>query len=397
MATDEEKKVASPTEEIETEDIFDKIVEDQSKFKTEEEKAADVIEAAKKTKEKTAKEKADEIFNDKDDPGKNKDKEKGKGKEKDTKDKGEKSDEKKPEDEEDDDPFKLDEELDPKDEIKKTSYKPILKKLNLDLEEGEDDNEDVFVSKINQQIEEAKTKTVLDLSKYNDEQKALIELLEVTGTQSSFFDPLGPLNDFMALSDAEKLSAYLKTEKGVAEKDIQDEIDKLTENGEFDKTLKKINDAINAEKKEVVSNVINKAKERANLLKAKEKQEKKLLADLVTKTSEFMGEKLPQHIKDYLLKSIDSGQFMKQNNTAEAQLNARLFNLFGSKILKSIEKRISEGKRSGYQEGRSKEFDKLHDTEKKNESKSITEKSKQASVSGDDPLKVFLDVLQEET
>lgn len=400
MKTKIENQEVKDFSAVETDDFFDAIIEEQKEgMSPDETKTTDDDEkptgkTKKKTEEKKPEDKTDTPIDDEDDKEKDIQKDDVEKKDKEVK----KPEDKKPEKKQDEDDIFFVPDIEKEKSAPKIDYKSIAKKFEIDFEDPEEEvDQDQFVDAIKKKIEDSKSLTQLDLSKYNDEQKELIKVLEISGNQYSFMDPISDLNDYLLLSDAKKLAVYLKFEKKMTDSQIQDETDRLVESGEFDSEVEKINSLIDDQKKLIMKEVFEKAKKRAESLQSKAKKENEELNAQIEKTTHFMGEKLPDNAKSYIKHLIKDGQFTKKLDNAESLINAQLFNLFGNKIIQKMKTQIDEAKRQGFITGRKKENDKLHDKEGSGNSRNLQDTGRKShdDMSSDDPLAGFNELIQE--
>lgn len=333
---------------------------EEGKEKSKEEKEAEEAEKAKKEAEEAEKAKKAE------EESKKKEKETG---EKKTEDESKKEEVKTGEDkkeeekkiETDDDIFDLSEFDKPGTKTDtKVSYKNLGKRLELNLEDN-DDNEEAFISAVQNKIENATQKTELDLSKYNDAQKNLIKVLEKTGSEKAFIDPVAGLNDWFALSDEKKLRAFYKFQHKLSDQQIEDKLDDLKEKNQFESEVEQVIKIISGEKEKILQDVTKNIEQRAARAHQQDVLFKKNMTSEITKMETFMGKKIKPEVKDFILSEIDTGRLVnKISSNPRAMVFARLFDMFGGRILKQFEDTIKEAKRQGYNVGKQSEKEKYH-------------------------------------
>ena len=111
---------------------------------------------------------------------------------------------------------------------------------------------------------------------------------------------------------------------------------------------------------------------------------------IVDRTEKFMGTKLPDNVRNYIKKEISTGKLARENNNAETQVLARLFSLYGSRILKQIQDEAKNASRDSYNKGLKKEKGKLHNLPPKKQTQDAIEQKKQTEIV--DPLAMFANI-----
>lgn len=311
----------------------------------------------------------------------------------------------KPEEKKDDQPeepeFKLDDNTDKienPNKDKEYDYIKAAKALDLDIKEN---SYDEYINAVKTKIETSKKIVEPDLSKYDDETKKVVSFLEKGGTVKDIVEPLKKYDDFLLLSPEDKIKEVWKAE-GKTAKQIEEDLNDIefleTELREYYRDVEKLskaqvsekinevieNDKVEETHRKLFSEMFNKEiktlreqkyseivgdfdKKILSLQKKDEEQaqlERESLKSLVDKTSEYKGIKIPENVKTFIKSQIDTGDFNKFLNNAEAQLNAFLDLKFRSQIEDHLKKSVDDASRSGYNKGLDKKTQKLHNIPK---------------------------------
>ena len=240
-------------------------------------------------------------------------------------------------------------------------------------------------------VESAKQQTVLDLSKYNEEQKEFITFLENGGTFKDFMDPLKSITDAIIADDEQKVKDYLMLVEGVKESEVQAKIDDLIEMDKFDKKVEDIDNQLYAlrEKKfkEIVARSNEIASKHSSNTAAQSAKEKADLLDAIKNMKSFMGIELNDNVRTFLNKEVEKGVFNQAINNPRTKVEGRLYALVGTKILQKLQADAKDASRSGYNTGILKEKEKLHHAQVERKAGGVEEQKKREPDT--DPLGAF--------
>lgn len=245
-----------------------------------------------------------------------------------------------------------------KKQTEKVDWAGVAEEVGLEGFEGKTFDE--FKKGVKKHFEQASEKVEFDLSKYDEETQGIIKFFESGGTRKDLADVTKPYTDYLLKSDEEKVSDYLKnSEKLQTEEEISARIEELIDEGEFDDTVKKINGMIMNRREEIFNEFMKEAEQKTTAIQDKVAEEaeaeKEAMLNVIDDMDDFMGEKLPAKTKAFLREEIKAGLLTKNNNNAQTQVKARLFDLFGQRIMANVEKRLKEASRSGYNSAIEKE------------------------------------------
>lgn len=216
-------------------------------------------------------------------------------------------------------------------------------------------------------IEESKTKVEIDTSKYTGEQLALFNHLQDEKTLAEFADLAEPYISFLSLSDDEKVKRHLEINKGMkSQKDIDEEVDRLVMDDEYDSVVKEINESVIALKDQQIAEKIGKIKADFETVQSNNSKviasEVQALLKAADEITEFMGRPLTEEFKIKLKEEISSGTLTKVNNNAQTQVKARLYDLVGGPIYQQLVKKSEIERNEAYERGLSKGQGTLHNT-----------------------------------
>ena len=250
------------------------------------------------------------------------------------------------------------------------NYEDIAKELEIQIDETGIKTKDALVSALQKKLESNKQKVEFNLEKFDPyEQKVIKFIAEHEGDLESLIRPAAQIDDFLRQSPEEKLTE-IYTNQGKTPAQVADVIEDLQTRGELDNEIKKIDAYFIEQRNQVIDTAIKDAGDRAEVLRQKNElltqAEKSSLKEQVGKINEFMGVKLTDKWKAHLLSEIESGKLQSANNIAEAQLNARLFTLLGSEILKTMELKVKDANREGYNNADKKASAERHQVPPKN-------------------------------
>ena len=245
---------------------------------------------------------------------------------------------------EEENPFVLEEEEKKPEEPKpgdvpKIDFLELGKELGLEVK---DNTPDAFKEAHEQAVEAAKQKVEVDLTKFNDKEKIVIDWLHNGGNLEDFFKPLMAFDSFLAQPDDEKVKEWLINEEGVDKAQVDERLNQIIEEGHFDAYVDKVDQTISGLREQKYNQVMQSIKSTNDAYQASVQQtaikERGELKTVLDQTKEFMGIPIPDNVKDILKREIDGGQFTKKNDNAQTQMKARLFDLFGDKVLAKVNK-----------------------------------------------------------
>ena len=298
--------------------------------------------------------------------------------------------------------FKLEDEIkkidiSPDNIVPSFSLEDAAKDLEIELGEKKDKVE--FIAAVKAKIEAAKEIKQLDLSKYDDETKQVINLLEKGITIKDIIEPLKRYDNFISLSKEEKISEIWKAD-GKTDKQIQEDLkDEDVAEKELREYYREIEGKSKAQITEIIEDLVSEEKlldthkdllskqytseiktireekykeiladseKKILSLQSKDKlesqEEKKNLITTLNNTKEYKGLKLPTEVLKDIESKIENGEFFKTLDNASAQINAYLDLRFRDQIDKAYEKRITEVTRLSYNKGTDKVKAKLHNS-----------------------------------
>lgn len=266
--------------------------------------------------------------------------------------------------------------LDPT-ELKIEDWTKVAKFLDIEIT---DNNADALKSAYQEKLE--KQKAQVDLTKFTPDAQALIEHVNKGGDPLEILNPLKPLDDILALSPEDRVRKDLKLQ-GFSETKIENYIERLQEEEEFDSYVAELDKSINQLKKEKIVELVAKANEKkAAELEAIKNQNRFESQEIINKLDtieKFMGVALPKEAKIALKADVENGVFFKELDNAEAQTNAYLFRKYGQKIEAHYNEKLKAERRAGYNEGVQKLKDGLHNTPPKNASSGHGDTNKASS------------------
>ena len=378
------KEETTDTEEILEEDPKDKEVSEEAKIKLQKKAEED----QKEEGAKLSKENEDEIHifdKEGDDDTKEEVKKEGDDKKEDEKD------------EEEPEMFstkELEEELENEKDVKETSKTVDWKKIagSIKLPEDlkiniEDDSLDGFKSAVKKSIENAQTKTVFDIEKFEEPQQEVINYFLNGGKKEDLLSPLKEIDDVLVSDPEVKALNYFIGAEDLSEKDAQEKVNELIESDGLDNQIKIINKELYDLRESRYQEVIKQNSDTGNQISENKKNETKAMSDYVNNMTEFMGTKLPDNVKTYLKKEIETGKLAEKNNNAESQIIARLFTLYGNQILKKMQDEAKNASRESYNKGLEKEKRKVHNVPPKKQTQTAVEQKKQTDII--EPLALF--------
>lgn len=188
----------------------------------------------------------------------------------------------------------------------------------------------------------AKQTVEVDLSKFNEKEKIIIDYLHQGGTLEDFFKPLMAFDNFLSQADDVKVKDWLLNEEGVAQNQLDERLGQIIDEGQFDAYVDKVNTAVNELRTGKYNQVLATVKQTNDNYQAKvqagQVKERTELKQVLDNTKEFMGISIPDNVKDILKREIDTGAFTDKNDNAQTQMKARLFDLFGDKVLSKVNK-----------------------------------------------------------
>lgn len=307
------------------------------------------------------------------------------------------------EDEEDKEPdlfdtSKLETELEKESSIKTSSKSIDWKKVAdaIDLPEDlkinlKEETIDGFKEAVKASIENARQKVAFDMEQFNDDQKEVINYFLNDGSKADLLNPLKEIDDVLLQPSEDKVMEYLIGVDGLNKEAAQEKINDMIENDTLDAKVTSINNELYSLRetryKEIIGSVTDKQKQRTeNIIK-----ENKAMSAHIDDMSEFMGMKLPDNVKSYIKKEIETGKLAKANNNAESQIVARLFALYGNQILKQIQEGAKNASRESYNKGLEKEKKKIHNIPPKKQAQTAI-KQKDNSSGIVDPLALFQNI-----
>jgi disulfide oxidoreductase YuzD len=260
--------------------------------------------------------------------------------------------------------------------------------LSLDL--GEDNTLDGFKAAVKKTIEDAKQKVEFKMDGFDDGQKEVVNYFLNGGKKADLLTPLKQVDDLILEDGETKVKNFYVHSEGLTEDAAQEKINDLLEEDKFDDMVKTINGKLLDIRETQFNKIIednNTTKEDSVKLKQKEYKEMETYVDDV-KT--FMGIKLPEKVKSLLKKEINTGKLTNMNDSAEAQVLARLYMLYGTKIIKQINEGAKNESRDSYNKGQKTVKEKIHNLPPKVKSQEAIEQKKDSGLV--DPLALFADM-----
>jgi len=274
---------------------------------------------------------------------------------------------------------------------KKFDWKKFGKNFEIELDENDPDK---FISAVKTKIDEAKTKTEVDVSKYGEDSQKVIRHLEQGGTLEELMAPLAKIDKYLGEADDDTLlrDYYMNREK-MTEDQADEKISELHENETYEEQVEKVTkllkDFRQSKFNDILSTSADKAAKREKEISDNRSKELKAMTDVVDKTETFMGIKLTDEVKTYIKKEISTGKLAEKNNNARTQVFARLFELFGEKIIASFQKQVKDASREGFNTGKQKELEKTHNIVPTSRTPAASEQKNRKS---EDPLAGFRNI-----
>ncbi len=189
-------------------------------------------------------------------------------------------------------------------------------------------------------IEEAKAEVSEEkfLSKYSPETRARLELLNSGMTEEQINAPFQQIEKFKAMDGAQLVRASIELEHPNWSKEVVDkEMEILANDGKVEHEEQKIRiqlDEMATEIKNDFSNRVAKYKEEQG--KVSEVQKQKELSTIKTaldKVPEFIGKKVTETDKQYLLNKLSNGYLETLKNNPDKLIKAAMFDEWGEKGL----------------------------------------------------------------
>jgi len=287
---------------------------------------------------------------------------------------------------------KLDEEAKVSEVAAKLDWTGIAKnELGIDLK-ANDQSE--FLQAVKTKIDEASKKVEVDLTKYPEDAKQVIQFLENDGDINEILNPLAVIDKYVSdTTEEDVVIDYFTEYEGLTKKQAEEKVEELQDSDKFDDQYEKAKKMLLDFRSKRAKDLINASNDKINAKLAETEQkiesEKNEMIKVVDELKDFMGIKVNDKAKAYLKKEISSGKLTLSNNNAKTQVIARMFDLFGSQVIDSINKRIKDSSRDGYNTGKLTEQEKLHNIPKKHAGSSVQE---QKALSMEDPLAGFRNI-----
>ncbi len=291
----------------------------------------------------------------------------------------------------------------PEEETKNVQTRQVEKELKLDWgeiakETGfegelESNTRESFINQVKQEVEDAKQKVAFDLSKFDENEQSIIKYFEGGGKAENLFNPLKKFYDFLTLSPKEKAKIHLVQSEKISDEDAAIKVSDLDDDGKLEEMVNGIDNnirgIIETKNKQLLKESSDEYDAKEKRLTTKAKNEKESLVKLISDADVFMGKKLSKGAKAHLKTEIETGIFFEKNDTAQAQLNARLFSLFGNDIIKGIIGSVNEENRKGYNKGKEDVHADIHNIKTKGPASTGVDGGQRQSNEVEDPLAAF--------
>ena len=257
----------------------------------------------------------------------------------------------------------------------------------------EDNTIEAFNKAVQKTVEDARKITAFSMDHFEEDQKEIINYFLNKGTRAELLNPLKEIDDVILQPAEEKVLAYFINAEGLSEAAAQEKLNTLIEEDTLDKKIKSIDVELHGLRETRYKEIISKTFDRVNEQTAKIQKEKKEMVDYVEQVDSFMGMKLPDKLKTYIKKEIETGKLSSSNNNAETQINARLFMLYGNQILAKIKEDIKNSSRDSYNKGLETEIRKIHNLPPKQQAQPAVKTKVQEGIV--DPLALFANIDQD--
>ena len=238
------------------------------------------------------------------------------------------------------------------------------KKLDIDVKEN---TEEAYLAGVKEKIDSAKKVVEPNLEKYGDEGKQVFDLLEKGVSLYDIMLPTKRFDDYLVKTTEQQMAEdYFMETKKVDREKAKGLVDEAVADGNFDSIVSEVKSIVNNAKVAAWKESLSKHDEKLKALqdedKATAQKEAAEMVDYLDKLDNFMGYPLPQETKSILKSQILAGVFQEANNSASVQVKARLFDMFGDKILKKLREQQKVDSRKSYNDGQQRIKDDLHNT-----------------------------------
>ena len=198
------------------------------------------------------------------------------------------------------------------------------------------------------------SKQQIDFSKFDGPAKEVVEFLSKGGHVADFIDPLKNINTYLVMNDEDLIRSEFKAEK-IDDDEIETKIDKLIEDGTLETKAEEIRTDLKKVRNDTIQKTIKARTEQLSKLKENEKSitvaENEQLKQAVDKIENFIGIPVSKEIRESIKKEVETEDFHKKLNSAEAQTDAYFFMKYKNNIISYYENQIKIERRAGYNDG----------------------------------------------